>query len=87
MWRRKKLLRLNKELTSMAALDRLYDSRTDHTAGDHRAYIARQIRRWEILAEIASLGAKAQILGLGKLLYRIRHRIRPLRCSKHLRFS
>ena len=67
MWQRKKLLRLNKELANMAALDKLYDSCTDHTEGDHRAYIARQIRRWEIMAEIAKLGAKTKILGLSKL--------------------
>jgi hypothetical protein len=75
MWEQHgKLLSLYEELRSIAVLDRLHEYATDSNRNNH-AYVTRQARRAEILAEITNLKAKqtwfkahARVLSVGLLL-------------------
>jgi hypothetical protein len=59
-WTRKKLERLNEELTVVTLLERLYASRTDLTQPDLSACAMRQRKRSQLLAEITRLDPNAR---------------------------
>ena len=57
-WRQQKsLARLHEELRTIALFDRLHDYATDPDPDDNHAYVSRQTRRSEIMAEIIKLSA------------------------------
>ncbi len=57
--REEKLVRLYQELDTLEVFDRVHDYRADDpNRGDNDAYVSRQKRRSEILAEIAKLGVR-----------------------------
>jgi hypothetical protein len=59
MWREGKLVRLQEELEILDVFDRLRNyGADDFNRGDNDAYLSRQHRRSEILAEIAKLGVR-----------------------------
>jgi len=59
MWRERKRVRLHEELEILDVFDRLHDYQADDVnRGDNDAYVSRQKRRSEILAEIARLGGR-----------------------------
>lgn len=66
MWREGKLARLHEELELLNLFDRVHDyGAEDPNRPDNQAYLCRQERRTEILAEIAKLGVrKAWFQGL-----------------------
>jgi hypothetical protein len=59
-WKRKKLERLNEELTIVTLLNRVYASRTDLTRSALDAYELCQRRQSELLAEISQLNPTAR---------------------------
>jgi len=60
MWREGKLVRLHEELQMLDVFDRVHDCGTDQpNRPDNEAYLSRQERRSEILAEIAKLTARS----------------------------
>lgn len=64
MWGREgKLLRLYEELTTLDVFDRVHDyGADDPNRSDNGAYVSRQKRRSQILAEIAKLGVKKAVV-------------------------
>ena len=57
MSRQKALARLNEDLETLAAFDRLHDLATTHDSAETSAYASRQIRRLQIATEIENLKA------------------------------
>ena len=59
MWREGKLARLHEELEMLDVFDRVHDCGAEHpNRPDNEAYVSRQKRRAEILAETAELDVK-----------------------------